>query len=34
MARFEYTRLRKLDRARQLLEADGISVAQAAYVAG
>jgi len=31
---FEYTRLRKLERARQLLEADGISVAQAAYVAG
>ena len=31
---FEYTRDRKLQRARHALEADGISVAQAAFIAG
>ena len=31
---FDYTRARKLQRARQVLEADGVSVAQAAYIAG
>lgn len=31
---FEYVRARKLDRARDALERDGISVAEAAYIAG
>lgn len=31
---FEYVRIRKLDRAREALERDGVPVAQAAYIAG
>jgi AraC-like DNA-binding protein len=31
---FDYVRVRKLEQAREVLERDGVSVAQAAYIAG